>query len=126
MSEEKKKPNRARAKQVIIRMSDEEYEKVMANVELSDMSKQDYFINALTKKKIVVRERADDELVKSVSKQILQTNAKLSQLGNNVNQIAKKLNEQGFVDYKKELYPTFDEVKKMMEEVNKLCQSLKQ
>ena len=92
--------NRTRPKQIVIRMSDEEYAFVKKNVELSGMKQQEYLIKAVTDQPII-----NTDGLKMVVPE-------MKRVGNNLNQLTKKANENIFVaaaeieDLKKE----FDEV----------------
>ena len=83
--------NRTRPKQIVIRMTEKEYELVKKKVEQSGMNQQDYLITALTEKEI-----KNTEALRELFPQ-------LGKMGSNLNQIAKKLNQIGYVDYNGEL-----------------------
>lgn len=72
-------------------MSESEYETIKKNIELSGMKQQEYLIKALTEKEI-----KNTDAIKELFPQ-------LGKVGNNLNQIAKKLNQIGYVDYNGEL-----------------------
>lgn len=93
--------NRTRPKQIVIRLSEEELAQVKKKVEQSGKNQQQYIIEALTQKKIV-----NTDGIKKIYPE-------LKQQGNNLNQIAKKLNENGYVDYKNELFNTMKEVREV-------------
>ena len=76
--------NRTRPKQIVIRVSEEELDQIKKKVEQSGKSQQQYIIEALTQKQ-----------------------------GNNLNQIARKLQERGYIDYKQELPNTMKEVREV-------------
>lgn len=99
--------NRTRPKQIVIRLSEEELQAVKEKVKESGKSQQEYIIDALTHKQVVNTDGIK-ELIPELKRQ-----------GNNLNQIAKKLNENGYVDYKQELPNT-------MKGVREVWQSLKQ
>lgn len=83
--------NRQRPKQVVIRMTEAEFEQIKKKVEKSGMKQQEYFIKTLTGKEI-----KNTEALREVLPQ-------LGKIGSNLNQIAKKLNQTGYIDYKGEL-----------------------
>ena len=93
--------NRTRPKQIVIRVSEEELAQIKEKVEQSGKSQQQYIIEALTQSNIV-----------SSSKSGRARGLDFRQ-GNNLNQIAKKLNENGYVDYKQELPNTMKEVREV-------------
>lgn len=73
-------PNRKRGKQVIIRLSEDEYELYMEKVKKSNLSQNEYFIKCVTGKKIIVIEGLKEILTE------------LKRIGVNINQISKNLN----------------------------------
>lgn len=48
----------------------------------------------------------------------------LKRQGTNLNQIAKRLNERGYIDYKKELPTVLDEVKMVWQSLRQYLQKL--
>jgi len=88
--------NRTRPKQIVIRVSEEELAQIKEKVEQSGKSQQQY-IEALTQSNIVNLDG------------LKEIYPELKRQGNNLNQIAKKLNENGYVDYKQELPNTMKE-----------------
>ena len=91
--------NRTRPKQIVIRVSEEELAQI--KVEQSGKSQQQYIIEALTQSNIVNLDG------------LKEIYPELKRQGNNLNQIAKKLNENGYVDYKQELPNTMKEVREV-------------
>ena len=79
--------NTVRTKSVLIRMTESELEEMKKNVKKSGMNQQDYLVKAVTGKEIKNYD-AFRELLPEVSK-----------VGNNLNQIARSLNEKKYVDY---------------------------
>lgn len=75
------KPVRLRSKQIVIRLTEEEYESVKMKIEQSKMKQQDYLIKALTNKPIVVIEGVH-ELI-----------PELKRIGNNLNQLTRACHE---------------------------------
>lgn len=99
--------NRSRPKQIVIRVSEEELEQIKKKVEQSGKSQQQYIIEALTQKQVV-----NTDGIKEIYPE-------LKRQGNNLNQLVKKLNERGYIDYKQEL-PA------MTKELTEVWQLLKQ
>lgn len=93
--------NRTRPKQIVIRLSEEELAQLKKKVEQSGKSQQQYIIEALTQKQVI-----NTDGIKEIYPE-------LKRQGNNLNQIAKKLNENGYVDYKHELPNTMKEVREV-------------
>lgn len=76
--------NRTRPKQIVIRVSEEELAQIKKKVEQSGKSQQQYIIEALTQKQVI-----NTDGIKEIYPE-------LKRQGNNLNQIAKKLNENGY------------------------------
>lgn len=83
--------NKSRPKQVMFRLSEEEAEKLQRKVEQSGMSQQEYILKAVLEKPITNTDGIK-ELIPELKRQ-----------GANLNQLTKKLNERGFIDYRQEL-----------------------
>ena len=79
--------NRKRPKQIVIRLSEQEFEDLKIKVEQSGKTQQQYIIEALTKKRV---ENTDG--LKEVA-------GELKRQGNNLNQIAKRLNQMDPISY---------------------------
>ena len=103
----KKMANKTRPKQVMFRLSEEEYEKLQQKVEQSGMNQQEYILRAVLNQSI----KNTDGM-----KELL---PELKRIGNNLNQIARRCNEGGFL-------PSEHEVRKHGEELNQIWLSLKQ
>lgn len=82
--------NRIRNKQIVIRMSEEEYQKIKKKVNQSELTQQEYLIRACNNKKIIVIDG------------IRELTVELKRIGNNLNQIARACNE-GRTNCKSEL-----------------------
>ena len=105
--EKQEAKGRKRNVQINIRISEAEAEQLRKKVEQSGKSQQQYIIEALTQSNIVNLDG------------LKEIYPELKRQGNNLNQIAKKLNENGYVDYKQEL-------PNIMKEVREVWQLLKQ
>lgn len=79
--------NRTRPKQLVIRLTEKEYETVKEKVEKSGMKQQEYLIRAITQKEIY-----STEGVKALLPD-------LKRIGNNLNQIARSCNEGNQATY---------------------------
>ena len=75
--------NRKRNIPIFIRVTKEEHEKILEKIKASNMSINRYFINAALKKNIIVYDWSS----------ILELSSQISHIGNNINQIARKLNQ---------------------------------
>lgn len=77
--------NRKRKNSIYIRATDEEYKKIMEKVSASKMNINRFFLNAALRKEIIIYDLTS----------IFELSAQISKIGNNINQIAKKLNQGG-------------------------------
>ena len=98
--------NRSRPKQIVIRMTEEEFAKVKAQVEKSGLKQQDYLIRAITNKPITNTDGLK-ELV-----------PELKRVGNNLNQLSRKANA-GYVI-------GVEQLEQAQKELSEVWQSLKQ
>lgn len=101
--------NRKRKNVIYIRTTDEEYKKIMEKVSLSKMNINRYFINAAIKKEIIIFDLTS----------VFELSAQISRIGNNVNQIAKKLNQGGLAN-KEEinyLHSTLENIEKVLMDI---------
>jgi len=71
---------RKRGKSVLVRMTEEEFEKIEKKSYKSKLSKQDYILKSSLDKEILVIEGIQDLVIQ------------LSKVGTNINQIARKVN----------------------------------
>jgi hypothetical protein len=78
--EESVKPNRKRTKQIVIRMTEDEYAAIKTKVDQSGLSQQDYLIKTLSNKKIIV--------VDGIRELI----PELKRIGSNLNQLTHACN----------------------------------
>lgn len=85
-----KSMNRKRPKQIVIRMDEQEYEKLKGKVEKSGMSQQEYLIKCVTGKQV-----QNTDGLKIFAQEI-------KRIGVNLNQITKSVNE-GKSQYSAEL-----------------------
>lgn len=98
--------NRTRPKQIVIRLTEEEFAKVKAQVEKSGLKQQDYLIRAITNKPISNTDGLK-ELVPEIKR-----------VGNNLNQLSRKANE-GYV-------VGVEQLEQAQKELSEVWQSLKQ
>ena len=98
--------NRTRPKQIVIRLSEEEYAKLKAKVEKSGLKQQDYLIKAITNKSVTNTDGLK-ELIPEIKR-----------VGNNLNQLSRKANEGLIVG--------LDELEQAQKELAEVWQSLKQ
>lgn len=97
--------NRTRPKQIVIRMTEEEFEKVKRQVEKSGKKQQDYLIKAVTGKPVM-----NTDGIKEITPE-------LKRIGVNLNQIAKTCNQGNEA--------TYDEIQRIGEELNEVWRLLR-
>jgi hypothetical protein len=97
--------NRTRPKQIVIRMTDEEFNTLKEKVDKSGMKQQEYLIKAITGKTIT-----NTDGLKELTPE-------LKRIGVNLNQIAKTCNQGNQASY--------DEIQRIGEELNEVWQSLR-
>ncbi|EGT3620198.1 plasmid mobilization relaxosome protein MobC (plasmid) [Clostridium sp. 16K-1-R1] len=102
--------NRKRDKQIKFYVNEKEYEQIKKKVEKSKLKQQDYLIKSALNKKIIVIDGLKEILLE------------LSREGNNLNQIAKKINEgeqKDIKEMKNKLNNLWDLIEKILKESNK-------
>lgn len=105
--------NRKRNNQIIIRLSDEEYQKYMEQVKRSNLTQNDFFVKCITKKKIIVVDGLKETLVE------------LKRIGVNINQISKNLNSGIFQGADIELRAVKEEFSKVNDTMLELLKGVK-
>ena len=91
--------NKSRPKQLSFRVSEKEWELLQQKISESGKMQQDFILSCVLGKEITNTDGIK-EIVPELKRQ-----------GANLNQLVKKLNERGFIDYKKELPETLGEVR---------------
>lgn len=102
--------NRKREKQIKFYVNEKEYEQIKNKVEKSKLKQQEYLIKSALNKKIIVIDGLKEILLE------------LSREGNNLNQIAKKINEgeqKDIKEMKNKLNNLWDLIEKILKESNK-------
>lgn len=97
--------NRKRDKQIKFYVTEKEYKEIKKKVEKSKLKQTDYLIKSALNKKIIVVDGLKEILLE------------LSREGNNLNQIAKKINEGDQTDIKemkKNLMELWDLIEKIL------------
>lgn len=97
--------NRKRNKQIKFYVNEKEYDQIKKKVEKSKLKQQEYLIKSALNKKIIVIDGLKEILLE------------LSREGNNLNQIAKKINEGEQTDIKemkKNLMELWDLIEKIL------------
>lgn len=103
------------------RVSAEEYEIIMNKIAESGLNNQEYILRAVMQSPII---KTDD--LKELVIELKHYGTELNRQGRNLNQIATRLNERGFVDYKNELPQTLSALRTAQEELKSIWQSLRQ
>lgn len=102
--------NRKRNKQIKFYVNEKEYDQIKKKVEKSKLKQQEYLIKSALNKKIIVIDGLKEMLLE------------LSREGNNLNQIAKKINEgeqKDIKEMKNKLNNLWDLIEKILKESNK-------
>ena len=104
--------NKSRPKQLSFRVSEKEWELLQQKISESGKTQQDFILSCVLGKEITNTDGIK-EIVPELKRQ-----------GANLNQLVKKLNERGFIDYKKELPETLGEVKAVWQLLRQYLQKL--
>jgi hypothetical protein len=104
--------NKSRPKQVMFRLSEEEAKELQKKIEKSGISQQDYILKSVLNKPITNTDGIK-ELIPELKRQ-----------GANLNQLVKKLNEKGYIDYKQELPQLEKELKEIWQQLKQYLQSV--
>ncbi|MDH2475997.1 plasmid mobilization protein [Clostridium perfringens] len=102
--------NRKREKQIKFYVNEKEYDQIKKKVEKSKLKQQEYLIKSALNKKIIVVDGLKEILLE------------LSREGNNLNQIAKKINEgeqKDIKEMKNKLNNLWNLIEKILKESNK-------
>lgn len=105
--------HRKRGKQISIRCTEEESEKIKSCAAKANMNLTQYIIESATKEKIVIYDMSP----------VLQMNLEINKIGNNINQIAHKANtydlvQKGDIDcIKKQLRDLEEEYRKFLKKM---------
>ncbi|MGU8578167.1 plasmid mobilization protein [Clostridium perfringens] len=102
--------NRKREKQIKFYVNEKEYDQIKKKVKKSKLKQQEYLIKSALNKKIIVIDGLKEILLE------------LSREGNNLNQIAKKINEgeqKDIKELKNKLNNLWDLIEKILKESNK-------
>lgn len=104
--------NKSRPKQLSFRVSEKEWERLQQKISESGKTQQDFILSCVLGKEITNTDGIK-EIVPELKRQ-----------GANLNQLVKKLNERGFIDYKKELPETLGEVRAVWQLLRQYLQKL--
>ena len=102
--------NRKREKQIKFYVNEKEYEQIKKKIEKSKLKQQEYLIKSALNKKIIVIDGLKEILLE------------LSREGNNLNQIAKKINEgeqKDIKEMKNKLNNLWGLIEEILKESNK-------
>lgn len=104
--------NKSRPKQLSFRVNEKEWEQLQKKISESGKTQQEYILSCVLGKKIINTDGVK-EIIPEMKRQ-----------GTNLNQLAKKLNERGFVDYQNELPETLSEVRAAWQSLRRYLQKL--
>ena len=104
--------NKSRPKQLSFRVNEKEWELLQQKISESGKTQQDFILSCVLGKEITNTDGIK-EIVPELKRQ-----------GANLNQLVKKLNERGFIDYKKELPDTLSEVRAVWQSLRQYLQKL--
>lgn len=104
--------NKSRPKQVMFRLSEEEAKELQKKIEKSGISQQDYILKSVLNKPITNIDGIKEFI------------PELKRQGANLNQLVKKLNEKGYIDYKQELPQLEKELKEIWQQLKQYLQSV--
>ena len=96
----------------MFRLSEEESKELQKKIEKSGISQQDYILKSVLNKPITNTDGIK-ELIPELKRQ-----------GANLNQLVKKLNEKGYIDYKQELPQLEKELKEIWQQLKQYLQSV--
>ena len=96
----------------MFRLSEEEAKELQKKIEKSGISQQDYILKSVLNKPITNTDGIK-ELIPELKRQ-----------GANLNQLVKKLNEKGYIDYKQELPQLEKELKEVWQQLKQHLQSV--
>lgn len=96
----------------MFRLSKEEAKELQKKIEKSGISQQDYILKSVLNKPITNTDGIK-ELIPELKRQ-----------GANLNQLVKKLNEKGYIDYKQELPQLEKELKEIWQQLKQYLQSV--
>ena len=104
--------NKSRPKQLSFRVNEEEWVLLQQKISESGKTQQEFILSCVLGKEITNTDGIK-EIVPELKRQ-----------GANLNQLVKKLNERGFIDYKKELPETLGEVRAVWQLLRQYLQKL--
>ena len=104
--------NKSRPKQLSFHVNEEEWELLQQKISESGKTQQDFILSCVLGKEITNTDGIK-EIVPELKRQ-----------GANLNQLVKKLNERGFIDYRKELPETLGEVRAVWQLLRQYLQKL--
>lgn len=108
--------NKTRPINLKLRVDDAEHKLIKYIAKENGMTIQDYLLQSALNKEIVIKKIPTDELRELM--------LEMKRQGNNLNQLTKRLNERGYVDYRQELPRLFEEVKQTWQQLRLLAKEL--
>lgn len=108
--------NKTRPINLKLRVDEAEHKLIKYIAKENGMTIQDYLLQSALHKQIIKKEIPTDEL-----KELL---LEMKRQGNNLNQLTRRLNERGFIDYKQELPQTLLGVREAWQQLRQLNEAL--
>lgn len=102
--------NRTRSKQFILRVTEEEHKKIKKKIEKSKLKQNEYLLKCALDKEIIV--------IEDLQQMVLET----KRIGNNINQLAKTVNQGRIVNGGQELLEIKEELKEVWQLLRLLIQ----
>lgn len=104
--------NKSRPHQMLIRVNDDELKLIREKIKMSGLTQQKFLLKAITEDNKVIR------AVMPIPDDLKNIYRELKIQGNNLNQLIKKLHEKNFIDYKRELPLTLEELRNAWQHLN--------
>lgn len=108
---------RKRNKIIAFRVSDEEYEAIQKLILASGLSKQAYGVNAFLNAKVSTNEEI--EAIEAYTRSLNELRSQIRKIGNNINQIARRINQGGMTPTLHELYDLANKMNEIKNLVNR-------
>lgn len=108
--------NKTRPINLKLRVDEAEHKLIKYIAKENGMTIQDYLLQSALHKQIIIKKIPTNEL-----KELM---IEMKRQGNNLNQLTKRLNERGYIDYRQELPRLFEEVKQTWQQLRQLNEAL--
>lgn len=112
--------NRFRKKQVIVRLTDEEYLLLNHKSELANMNMSEFFRSAIIDTNIIVKKLPVDEII-SMQEIIHNNSYEINKIGNNINQLVKLIHENNDTYSKSQIDRIMGDMENVIMQYDNLC-----